>query len=283
MIASSPSVRSRARGFTLTELAVVFTIVALLLASAMYTLSAQTENRNVADTQRRLDDAKDLLIAYAMANGRLPCPASGTTAGDESPTTATGVCTDGYTGFLPARVIGFTPVDTTGYGIDVWGNRIRYAVAVKTNAVDNTFTIPPASPSSGIKYNFNPTTTTTLMPTDLMVCASYGSSGNTTTAAPSCGVATDSPPGVAATNQFAVAAVVWSQGKNFGTAKFGGVSGQAGSDEAMNNKTATNANHGVFVAHAPRPFSETNEFDDQVVWIPASLLYAKMIAAGALP
>jgi len=57
----------------------------------------------------------------------------------------------------------------------------------------------------------------------------------------------------------------------------------AGSDEAMNNKTAANSNHGVFVAHAQRPFSETNEFDDQVVWIPASLLYAKMIAAGALP
>ena len=52
---SAPS--ARIRGFTLTEMAVVFTIVALLLASAMYTLSAQTENRNLADTQRRIEDA----------------------------------------------------------------------------------------------------------------------------------------------------------------------------------------------------------------------------------
>jgi prepilin-type N-terminal cleavage/methylation domain-containing protein len=293
IVSSLSALRSRARGFTLTELAVVFTIVALLLASAMYTLSAQTENRNIADTQRRLEDAKELLIAFAMANGRLPCPAkkpnpsaSPAPTGEESPNTGTGICTEGYAGYLPAKTIGFTPVDQAGYGVDVWGNPIRYVVSINSSAAgavnpDYAYTTPPSSPSSGVKYNFNPTTTTTLTPLDLLVCTSFGTDGTTATTGPSCGTAANS--GIAATNQSSVVAVIWSQGKNFTTVSFGGTSGQAGVDEAMNNKTATNAVHGVFISHPPKPSTETNAYDDQVVWIPASLLYAKMIAAGQLP
>jgi type II secretory pathway pseudopilin PulG len=274
---------------------VVFTIVALMVASSMYLLTAQTESRNIADTQRRLEDAKDLLMAFAMANGRLPCPAkkpdpsvSPAPTGEESPNTGTGVCTEGYAGYLPAKTIGFTPVDSSGYGIDVWGNPIRYVVSINSSAAgaanpDYAYTTPPSSPSSGIKYNFNPSATTTLMPLDLLVCTAYGSDGSVATTGPSCGTGANS--GIAATNQSTIAAVVWSQGKNVTTASFGGIVGQAGADEAMNNKTATNAAalHGVFVSHAPRPFDATNAFDDQVVWIPASLLYSKMIAAGVLP
>jgi prepilin-type N-terminal cleavage/methylation domain-containing protein len=292
MTALSASVPERRgqRGFTLTELAVVFTIVALLLASAMYTLSAQTEGRNIVDTQRRLEDAKELLVAFAIVNGRLPCPASSTSNGDEAPTGG-GACTNAYAGFLPAKAIGFTPVDTLGYGVDVWGSRIRYAVSVNSNAAgallnvnpDNVFTTAPASPSTGIKYNFNPTTTTTLTPLDLLVCSSYGSSGNVTTTGPSCGASGDSPPGIAVTNASTVVAVVWSQGKNLVSASYSGTTGQAGEDEKMNNKTSSNSNHGVFIHHPPRPFSETNEFDDHLVWIPVGLLYGRMITAGTLP
>ena len=68
--------RNRSLGFTLTELAVVFTIVALLLGGAIYTLSAQTDQRQIADTQRRLEEAKEMLLAYAVVNARLPCPAA---------------------------------------------------------------------------------------------------------------------------------------------------------------------------------------------------------------
>jgi hypothetical protein len=123
------------------------------------------------------------------------------------------------------------------------------------------------------------------MPNDLLICTSYGATGNVTTTAPSCGAIADSPPGVAATNQNMVVAVVWSQGKNFSTASFGGVSGQAGTSEAFNNKVKTPANsvHGVFIHHSTRAFTEANEFDDQMIWIPVSVLYSRMIAAGQLP
>ena len=65
----------RQGGFTLTEIAIAFMIVALLLAGFMYTLAAQTDQRNRADTQRRLEEAKELLLTFAIVNGRLPCPA----------------------------------------------------------------------------------------------------------------------------------------------------------------------------------------------------------------
>jgi len=89
--------RATGHGFSLVELAVVMTIVAFLLGSLMYTLSAQTENRSFEDTRRRLDQARELVLAFAVVNGRLPCPARNaataspvTVAGDEVVTTATG-------------------------------------------------------------------------------------------------------------------------------------------------------------------------------------------------
>lgn len=269
----------RQRGFTLTEMAVVFTIIVLILGSVTYTLTAQMENRAVSDTQRRLQDAKELLIAYAMVNGRLPCPASTASNGDEAPA-GTGLCTSAYSGYLPAKAIGFTPIDVQGYGVDFWGNRIRYAVSINSNVAANpdySFTTPPSSPSTGIKYNFGGAAA--LSPLDLLICTAYGAAASSTsTSAPSCG--TD---GLAATNQSTVVAVVWSQGKNYGRGSYLGVSGQAGADEAFNNKTAANSNHGVFVSHEPRFEFQTNEFDDLVVWIPANLLYGRMVAAGVLP
>src|SRR6185503_17800324 len=68
----------RSRGFTLIELSVVFSIVALLLGGLMYTLSAQTEQRDFEETRRRLDRARELVLSYAIVNGKLPCPATAT-------------------------------------------------------------------------------------------------------------------------------------------------------------------------------------------------------------
>ena len=88
----------RCRGFTLTELAIVTMIVSLLLASLMYTLAAQTEQRNMDDTRRRLEQARDLVLAFALANGRLPCPARYVSSASNSSglesfcTAATGSC-----------------------------------------------------------------------------------------------------------------------------------------------------------------------------------------------
>lgn len=289
MTASYRSVRSAQRGFTLTELAVVFTIVALLLGGLMYTLSAQSEARNLADTQRRLEEARELLIGFALANGRLPCPArhaSSTShsqgresfcsasspascAGSETTTVQThGNCSNFYDGYLPAVAIGFTPVDASGFAIDPWGNRIRYAVAKKTaNASGSTSCtttgVPGFTSTSTLKTNG-----VGCVPDEFVVCAS--SSGVTTTG---CGTA------LAVTNQNVAAAVVFSTGKNFNTAMDAATAAAAGrTDEAANLN-----GDGVFVYHTPRPASESNEFDDQMLWLPGGMLYGRLVAGGVLP
>ena len=63
-----------------------------------------------------------------------------------------------------------------------------------------------------------------------------------------------------------LAAVIWSQGKNFAFSAYSGVAGQAGDDERVNNKTSANSNHAVFIAHPPSPGSAPGgEFDDLMI------------------
>lgn len=261
----------RNAGFTLTELAVVLTIVAILLSSLMWTLSAQTEGRNRDETLRRLEQSKELLLSFAIVNGRLPCPARCSNApacvdgGDEQPPGG-GACTDGYAGYLPGRTLGFQPVDSAGYALDAWNNRIRYAVAqTSSGAQPNHFTTAASLKTNGI----------TTTPTDLLICAGATAAGfNATT--PTCGTAAN-----IVTNQTVVAAVVWSQGKNWATMAAGNV------DEQVNNKQRLPAplnNNPTFVWHDPRPQGATGgEYDDLLLWIPAGQFYGRMISAGVLP
>ena len=104
----------------------------------MYTLSAQIEQRAPRHSGR-LDVARELLIGFAIVNGRLPCPATAASKGDEAP--AGGACTNYLNGFLPATAIGFRPVDSAGYAVDAWGNRLRYAIARTATEPGGTTTL----------------------------------------------------------------------------------------------------------------------------------------------
>ncbi|HJS39479.1 MAG TPA: type II secretion system protein [Burkholderiales bacterium] len=245
--------RRGARGFTLTELAVVFAIVALLLAAGLFTLSAQTEVRNFEETRRRLELARELLLAFALVNGRLPCPA--TTSGAEAITTPPN-CDATYGGFLPAQAIGFQIVDGNGFAIDAWGNRIRYAVSSTAPTCAIAPTTPHFTNAANLRSNG-----ISCQPNDLVVCNS--ASVITATA---CGTATP------VTNQTTLVAIVFSTGKN-------GISGSAGIDEAAN----VNGDR-VFVWHTPTPVGAANgEFDDQMTWIAVGELYSRLVAANLLP
>jgi prepilin-type N-terminal cleavage/methylation domain-containing protein len=241
----------RARcGFTLTELAVVLAILGLLLSSTMFTLSAQVETRNRNDTQRRLEEAKELLLSFALVNGRLPCPAA---AGGEEAGGGVGACAASYAGYLPARTLGFQPTDAAGFGLDGWGNRIRYAVsATQWGAAPARFTR---------QHGANAAWSMSQKPADLVVCS----------AAPAAAAAVACDPNTSVTNQNTVVAVVFSTGKNG--------PGARGANEARN----LDANP-LFVSRTPDPpGAPGGEFDDLVVWIPVGLLYGRMVAAGVLP
>jgi prepilin-type N-terminal cleavage/methylation domain-containing protein len=250
--------RSRARGFTLTELAVVFAIISLLLATAMYTLSAQTDQRNFEETRRRLEAARELLLAFAVVNGRLPCPSTAASTGSEAFTGAN--CTSPYGGFLPARAIGFQVVDSSGFAIDAWTNRIRYAVsgnAVALTGCTGSSTQPHFTNVTNLRTNG-----ITCQPNDLVICRQ----------SPAVVTATACDAGTSVTNQSVVVAIVFSTGKN-------GATGGTGTNEARNLD-----NNALFVSRTPDPAGAAGgEFDDQMVWIPVGELYAKLIAAGVLP
>jgi prepilin-type N-terminal cleavage/methylation domain-containing protein len=236
-------------GFSLVEVAVVLAILGLVLGSTLFSLSAQVENRSRTDTERRLEHARELLLSYALVHGRLPCPgvASGDEAGGDS-----AACASNYGGFLPARSLGFQPADSAGFGLDAWGNRIRYAVsATQWGPTPARFTRQhsPAAPWSIAQK-----------PADLVVC----SSGPPLASALACDA------GASLTNQNTVVALVFSTGRN---------ALAMGANEARN----LDAN-ALFVSRPPDPPTAAGgEFDDLVLWIPVGLLYGRMVSAGVLP
>ena len=264
--------RSTTFGFSLVELAVVMTIVALLLGGLIFTLSAQTEQRNFEETRRRLEQARELLLGYAIVNGRLPCPATAASAGDESPLGG-GTCNPAnYAGWLPAKTIGFYPVDSGGYAIDVWGNRIRYAVSIAMPFNTQTpqvcrpvnATTQPLTPHFTHKDNLR-ANGVDCQPNDLVICKSA-----TGISASSCGGG--GANSIMATSL--VVAVILSTGKN----------GAQAPCAACVDELANLDGNATFVSHEPAPSEAANgEFDDQLTWITVGELYGKMIAGGVLP
>lgn len=266
----------RQRAFTLVEMAVVLAIVGLLLGSLMYTLSAQTDQRAREQTQRTLEQAREALLGYAVANGRLPCPAAPAATGVESPAVG-GNCTNYYDGFLPAITLGFQPVDVEGYALDAWNNRIRYAVARDLSAAATscvgTFATPHFTHKVNLKQNgmsCQPNSN------DLLICKS-------TTSAPaptpgSCGTADNvvtnaNPSGT-------VVAILFSPGKNYALAT------TAAAALAVNkpDEAANLDGNSVFISHTPSPVGAAGgEFDDMMLWIPVGSFYGRLATAGVLP
>lgn len=107
-----------AHGFTLIEVAITLFIVALLLGGLLVPLGTQVEQRKVTETQKALDEIKEALIGFTIANGRLPRPATTNVDGNEKAACASeGACT----GFIPWATLGLTKLDG-------WGKIFVYSV-----------------------------------------------------------------------------------------------------------------------------------------------------------
>lgn len=129
----------RQRGFTLTEMAVVLVIVALLVGGMILPLSAQQDLRYVAETQKQLNDIGEALYGYAASHaagdGRpfLPCP---DTDGNGTENRGGAVCTN-QEGTLPWADLGLARQDA-------WGNAFRYRVAPAFSNSGTGFTLMSA-------------------------------------------------------------------------------------------------------------------------------------------
>ena len=108
MIATSVG---RMRGFSLVELAVTLVAIGLVSLVLVQFLGTATLQRSEAAGRDLLQRADDALLAFAMVNSRLPCPAA--------PGTGVEDCALGQVGLLPYRTIGLP---------DAGARRIRYGV-----------------------------------------------------------------------------------------------------------------------------------------------------------
>ena len=260
----------RHQGFTLTEIAVVMIIVALLLGGMLMPLSAQQDSRYRADTDTALNDIREALIGFAVVNGRLPCPAQATlaagnaNAGVEATTgagaTLSCACTnvtsdvaqsggsacptaDGSTvwGVLPWATLGLPEQDP-------WGNRYTYRVTnMFSRGPGQTTFGAPCTPSS------NPTQA------GFALCTQGGitvltAAGSTTLAS-------------------TVPAIVIAHGKTGG-----GGYGTDGVQIALSGTADEQENY-----DADATFVSNTTMDDQLRWIPLGLLMNRMLSAGKLP
>jgi prepilin-type N-terminal cleavage/methylation domain-containing protein len=124
---------TRRRAFTLLELLVALTIVALLASGLAVPMAAQLQQRRLDEARRQLDEAKEALLGSLprmggfRARGRRE-PRAGELHDFGDATKATGPLSR----WLPAAAaLGLAPLDAEGFQRDPWGsprNRLRYAV-----------------------------------------------------------------------------------------------------------------------------------------------------------
>ena len=263
------------------ELAVATAIIALLLFGALVPFSAQVEIRNVAETRRTMDSIKEAIIGFAQANGRLPCPASGTILSGAADALGRPAGSEQLTSFPPTpgagctNVFGVVPWATLGVPeTDSWGRRFSYWVTpIYADGLGppTTFGCAPSPPPTQSSF---------------ALC----SVGTLTVNTRSADINHTLNPLVQS-----LPLVFISHGKNgFGAFTPGGTlisTAAAGADETANATHTPAAT--TFFSRTPTgsatgcndntPGSPLCEFDDVVTWITSSTLSARMVAAGRLP
>lgn len=252
--------REGAAGFTLVEVAVVLLVLALLASGLSVPIAAHLQMRRHEEARKQMEQARDALLGFAAAHGRLPCPALEAGRGQESfapgGDAANGECADFHAGLLPGAALGLAPLDGEGFVRDPWSsarNRVRYAVSgVTVNGVTRALTRANGLQSATLAGVGD-------APHYLFVCAS--GSGAT---ASGCGAAANHLTRKAAF-------VLLSLGPN------AAASAAPAGDEARNVD-----GDAVFVSHDASDVAG-REFDDIVQWVSVHLVVHRLLTAGRLP
>jgi type II secretory pathway pseudopilin PulG len=251
--------REAARGFALLELWIALTVAAIVLAGLALPLAAQVQLRRAEALDRQLQEARDAVMGFAAAQGRLPCPATEESNGLEAfapgADASTGTCADFHGGYLPAATLGLAGVDGEGFARDPWAtraNRLRYAVFGGTvNGIAS-----PLTRTDGMRA----ATLAALgdAPHYLFICSSGAEASGS-----GCG-----PASRQLTRRAAF--VILSLGMDAATSSARG-------DEARNLDGDP-----VFVSREASLDADA-PFDDVLLWVPIHLVAHRLIAAGRLP
>lgn len=235
----------RQRGFSLIELAIVLVVVALLVGGLLVPLTMQVEQQRIRETQKTLEEIKEALVGFAIANGRLPRPAVSASNGSEN--TVNCASDAACTGFIPWATLGVPKLDS-------WGKMIRYSVT-------------PAFASS-VPFTLNATVATKTIQTRDNTGILVFLAGQA-----ACSIMNQCMP-----------AVIFSHGKdNWGMGDAGNpfADGSATNvDEDANNSASVN-----FISRTitEGTTGTGGEFDDLVTWLSPNILFHRMVAAGRLP
>lgn len=232
------------QGFTLIELAVAMTVIAILGASVLMAVRVQMVQRQTAETRAALDEAREALLAFAAANGHLPCPAIGGAPdqGQENRDPNTMVCKS-RRGLLPWSTLGVVAID--GHG-----RRLAYATGNEVSDASPPISLETQVPASKLSIQAGQGGSAKLASDGAAVAAvwSYGANGL------------------------------------FGTTPDGNTidgTASAGNDETVNGSIAESRVIARDISE--NTAAPGGAFDDEVIWLSRYVLFNRMITAGKLP
>lgn len=99
------------RGFSLVELALGMLILAIVLGALLRPMANQVAQQKYRQTEQDLEQIREALYGFAMANGRLPRPAVSELDGREAPSCP---AEPGCSGFVPYATLGVPRGDAYG-------------------------------------------------------------------------------------------------------------------------------------------------------------------------